>query len=98
MQGICQRLGDARPLDILRGEFKDGDQLIQEALAREYDVSRMPVREALRQLEARGLARLELHRGAIVSSIPVEQIGELFHLRAASLLNVKISCFTSNLS
>jgi DNA-binding GntR family transcriptional regulator len=35
---------------ILNGEFKDGDPIVQEAIAEEYEVSRMPVREALRQL------------------------------------------------
>ena len=67
---------------ILSGEFKEGDQLIQDAIAREYEVSRMPVREALRQLEAAGLVKLRLHKGAVVTSIPTEQIAELFRLRS----------------
>ena len=67
---------------ILSGEFKEGDQLIQDTIAREYEVSRMPVREALRQLEAAGLVKLRLHKGAVVTSIPTEQIAELFQLRA----------------
>ena len=67
---------------ILSGEFKEGDQLIQDAIAREYEVSRMPVREALRQLEAAGLVQLRLHKGAVVTSIPTEQIAELFQLRS----------------
>lgn len=67
---------------ILNGEFKEGDPLVQEAIAAEYDVSRMPVREALRQLEASGLVKLKTHKGAVVTSIPSEQIGELFDLRA----------------
>jgi DNA-binding GntR family transcriptional regulator len=67
---------------ILSGEFKEGDQLIQDAIAREYEVSRMPVREALRQLEAAGLVKLRLHKGAVVTSIPTEQIAELFQLRS----------------
>ncbi len=67
---------------ILKGEFKEGDQLVQEAIAREYEVSRMPVREALRQLEAAGLVVLKMHKGAVVKGIPSEQIAELFELRA----------------
>jgi DNA-binding GntR family transcriptional regulator len=66
---------------ILRGEFREGDQLVQETIAKEYDVSRMPVREALRQLEAAGLVVLKMHKGAVVKSIPVDQIAELFDLR-----------------
>jgi DNA-binding GntR family transcriptional regulator len=67
---------------ILKGEFKEGDQLVQESIAKEYDVSRMPVREALRQLEAAGLVVLKMHKGAVVKGIPSEQIAELFELRA----------------
>jgi DNA-binding GntR family transcriptional regulator len=67
---------------ILNGEFKEGDALIQETIAAEYDVSRMPVREAFKELEASGLITLKMHKGAVVTAIPVEQIGELFELRA----------------
>jgi len=66
---------------ILSGEFKDGEQLRQEAIANEYEVSRMPVREALRQLEAEGLVRLQTHKGAIVTALSPKEVGELFDLR-----------------
>jgi DNA-binding GntR family transcriptional regulator len=67
---------------ILNGELREGDALIQDAIAREYETSRMPVREALRQLEAAGLVVMKLHKGAVVTSLPAEQIVELFELRA----------------
>jgi DNA-binding GntR family transcriptional regulator len=67
---------------ILSGEFREGDQLRQEALASEYKVSRMPVREALRQLEAAGLIELLPNRGALVKILPLDEIAELFDLRA----------------
>lgn len=67
---------------ILNGEFKEGDALVQEVIAAEYDVSRMPVREAFRELEASGLISLKVHKGAVVTAVPTEQIGELFDLRA----------------
>lgn len=66
---------------ILAGEFKDGEQLRQEAIASAYEVSRMPVREALRQLEAEGLVRLQTHKGAIVTTLSPKEVGELFDLR-----------------
>lgn len=67
---------------ILNGEFKDGDPIIQEAIAEEYEVSRMPVREALRQLEGQGLVILKTHKGAVVTSMKREKVLELFDLRA----------------
>src|SRR5690349_16661112 len=67
---------------ILRGDYPDGEPLRQDALADELGVSRIPVREALRQLEAEGLVTFNPHRGAVVSSLSLEEIDELFELRA----------------
>jgi DNA-binding GntR family transcriptional regulator len=67
---------------IIDGEFKAGFQLRQDALAAEFGVSRIPVREALMQLEAEGLVKILPHRGAIVSELSTEEVQELFELRA----------------
>lgn len=68
---------------ILSGALADGAPLRQDALAAELGVSRIPVREALAQLEAEGLVRLEPHRGAFVAGLSAEDVTELFELRAA---------------
>ena len=67
---------------ILRGDYPEGEPLRQDALADELGVSRIPVREALRQLEAEGLVTFNPHRGAVVSSLSLDEIDELFELRA----------------
>jgi len=67
---------------IVDGEFQAGFQLRQEALAVEFGVSRIPVREALMQLEAEGLVKIHPHRGAIVSALSPSEVEELFALRA----------------
>jgi len=67
---------------IVNGEFSSGFQLRQDALAGEFGVSRIPVREALMQLEAEGLVKIHPHRGAIVSELSTDEIDELFDLRA----------------
>jgi DNA-binding GntR family transcriptional regulator len=67
---------------ILRGDYPEGEPLRQDALADELGVSRIPVREALRQLEAEGLVVFNPHRGAVVSTLSLEEIDELFELRA----------------
>jgi DNA-binding GntR family transcriptional regulator len=81
-QSLPETLTESLRERILNGEFKEGDALIQDAIAQEYDVSRMPVREALRQLEASGLVIMKLHKGAVVTSLPTEEIAELFELRS----------------
>ncbi|NQY34611.1 MAG: GntR family transcriptional regulator [Alteromonadaceae bacterium] len=67
---------------ILSGEIKAGQPLRQAALADELNVSRIPVREALLQLEAEGLVAFEPHKGATATELSASQVDELFELRA----------------
>lgn len=67
---------------IVDGGFESGAQLRQDALAAEFGVSRIPVREALMQLEAEGLVKIHPHKGAVVSELSLEEVDELFQLRA----------------
>lgn len=79
---------------ILGGTYAEGDPLRQDAIAEELGVSRIPVREALRQLEAEGLVSFHPHRGAVVSSLSLDEIEEVFSLRAmveGSLLRTAVS-------
>ena len=73
---------DALRERILHGTYPEGEPLRQDALAEELGVSRIPVREALRQLEAEGLVTFNPHRGAVVSTLSLGEIEELFDLRA----------------
>lgn len=67
---------------ILHGNYVEGEPLRQDALAEELGVSRIPIREALRQLEAEGLVTFSPHRGAIVSILSLADIEEVFEIRA----------------
>ncbi|QQX82007.1 GntR family transcriptional regulator [Shewanella sp. KX20019] len=67
---------------ILSGEIAAGMPLRQSALADEMNVSRIPVREALLQLEAEGLVKFEAHKGATATTLSAVQVTELFDLRA----------------
>jgi DNA-binding GntR family transcriptional regulator len=67
---------------ILSGELPGGTQLRQEKLAKDLGISRMPVREALRQLEAEGLVRLETHKGAVVARLSTHELRECYEMRA----------------
>ena len=66
---------------ILRGILVAGQQLRQDEIARELGVSHIPVREALRQLEAEGLVRLRPYRGFEVSELSPEEVEELYEIR-----------------
>ena len=67
---------------IQSGALPDGAVLNQAAIAEHFGVSRVPVREAMRQLMAEGLIESEAHHIAVVRSIPLARIGELYTYRA----------------
>lgn len=68
--------------EILNGNLKNGERLVQDEWANKLEVSRMPIREALTQLEMEGLVKLIPHKGAIVTSITKEDIEEIFIIRS----------------
>lgn len=67
--------------EILNGVFPSGSALRQDALAATYGVSRIPVREALFQLEAEGLLQIVPHKGAIVTTLSQDEVKDVFDLR-----------------
>ena len=62
---------------ILSGEFPPGTILSQELLASRFEVSRVPIREALKHLANEGLVRIQAHHSAVVSTYSAAQIEEL---------------------
>ena len=66
---------------IVRGDYEDGTELNQVDLAREFGVSRVPIREALRQLRAEGLITSEPHMRAAVVGHTLERVVEILELR-----------------
>lgn len=74
-------VADGIRLAILRGQLSPGQILKQEELAKQFGLSRVPVREALRQLEAEGLVVSYPHRGTVVASLSPEDIAEVFFIR-----------------
>ncbi|MFO1062067.1 MAG: GntR family transcriptional regulator [Dongiaceae bacterium] len=68
---------------ILMGALVDGAVLRQDELAERFGLSRMPIRDALRQLEAEGLVEPKPHRGAVVAALSTQDITEKFEVRFA---------------
>lgn len=66
---------------ILNGERRAGEKLKQEEIAQLFNSSLIPVREALRNLEAEGLVTFYPNKGAFVSEISYEQVREIFETR-----------------
>ena len=60
--------------DILAGKYKPGDRLNESQIARELNISRIPVREALSQLQEQGLVQNRERRGMFVTNIGPEEV------------------------
>jgi len=82
-QTVTAEVADELRRRIVSGEYSGGDQIRQEALAAELGVSRIPIREALLQLEAEGLVVIHTHRGAVVAKLTADDAVDLFEARLA---------------
>ena len=69
--------------DILTAQLKPGERLVIDRIAEAHQVSAIPVREALSQLEREGLVEIRPHAGAMVTDIPASAIQEIFALLEA---------------
>jgi DNA-binding GntR family transcriptional regulator len=67
---------------ILRGELKAGQRINEPDVAARLGVSRVPVREALRELESSGLVEARKHSGVFVRRLGPQEVRELYELRA----------------
>lgn len=67
---------------IVENRYLPGQRLVEQRLAEELGLSRTPVREALRMLEAEGLVISERHRGAVVRPISPNEVFDLYGLRS----------------
>lgn len=68
---------------ILNNRYAPGQRLIEAELTRDFGVSRGPLREAFRRLDAEGLLEIIPHRGAVVRKLSFEETVELFQIRRA---------------
>jgi DNA-binding GntR family transcriptional regulator len=67
---------------IVEGRYPPGARLVEQRLAEELDVSRTPVREAVRRLESEGLVVVARHRGAHVRPLTEDDVADLYEVRA----------------
>lgn len=83
MLSVPEQIADRICTAILSGELKPGQRVAEIPLAQSFNVSRGPVREALRILEHEGLVTLSPRRGAQVTELTIEEVEQLFDIRAA---------------
>lgn len=67
---------------IIEGAMKEGEPLRQDEIARQFNTSRIPVREAISRLEEQGLVKTQRYKGAVVAGLSPRETAEVFDLRA----------------
>ncbi len=67
---------------ITGGTLDQGEPIRQDEVARMFNVSKIPVREALKRLEAEGLVEFHRNRGAVVTSVSEPELAQIFEVRA----------------
>jgi DNA-binding GntR family transcriptional regulator len=82
MLGLADEIAYRLRADILEGRLPLGAPLPHEQLAARFGVSRTPIREALRKLQATGLVELSPNRGAVVRTPARTELIEVYELRA----------------
>lgn len=80
--GLADEIAYRLRAAILKGEFPPGSHLHQDELCARFGVSRTPVREALRKLQAQNLVDLVPNRGATVCTLTRSDFAEVYTLRA----------------
>ena len=78
---LSARIADEIRIAVLRGEMRPGMRIRQELLAAKFGASRIPVREALKQLENEGLVVLAPNRGAWIADVNSEESIEVYKIR-----------------
>ena len=66
---------------IVAGHFAEDEPIRQDDIARQFNVSKIPVREALKRLEAEGLVMFQRNRGAMVTRICDAELAQMFEVR-----------------
>ena len=82
-QSLAEQIAARLAERILSGGYAPGQRVMEQAVASEFDVSRGPVREALRLLEKDGLVTILPRRGAQVTNLSIAEVKEIFDIRAS---------------
>lgn len=80
-RSLVDRVTDELHRAILNGDIAPGSTVSIVELCKEFDVSHIPVREALRRLESEGVVSLRPGRSAVVASLSAEDLSNIYHLR-----------------
>jgi DNA-binding GntR family transcriptional regulator len=80
---LSEQIAERLSQEILAGTYQPGQRILEQHIAGRFEVSRGPVREALRLLEREGVIEILPRRGAQVTSLTVKEVTDIFDIRGA---------------
>jgi len=92
---LPEKIANALRVAIVEGSLLPGTRLVETDLTNQFNVSRIPLREAFRVLEGEGLINIVPHKGAVVSLLRDDELVELFKVRAL-FESFAVECLTDN--
>ena len=93
----AEQIAERISRDVLAGVYKPGQRIIEQDIADSFQVSRGPVRDAIRILEREGVVEILARRGAHVTSLSVQEVDDIFAIRG-TLIALAITLATPLLS
>lgn len=94
---LREQLADILREKILRAEFTPGEKINEKEIAETYQVSRGPVREALRQIEEEGLVTYASQKGCVVKMLSYEEMSESYLIRS-TLEGLAVKIYSGKMS
>ncbi|MFM0176238.1 GntR family transcriptional regulator [Paraburkholderia sediminicola] len=82
LKTLPEQIAERIFMAIASGEYAPGERIREEALAEQFEVSRGPVREALRILEKDSVVDIVPNRGAHVTQLSIKEVSDIFEVRA----------------
>lgn len=82
---LAEQIASHLAESIVQGEYEPGGRIHEVAVSDRFQVSRGPVREALRILEKEGLVKIQPRRGAIVTKLSIQEVEDVFEIRTTLL-------------
>jgi len=78
---LSQKVYRVLKTEIVKGSLKPGTKLLEGKIAEQMEVSRTPIREALRELAAEGFVKISPNQGVVVSNASIEDVQEVLQIR-----------------
>lgn len=94
---LREQLAEILRSQILSAEIAPGERIIEEEISKKYQVSRGPVREALRQIEEEGLVTYIPHKGCVVKMLTHEEMSEAYLIRS-TLEGLAVKIYSGKMS